>query len=237
MLPFCFECGSEINESMMSCPKCVSGINKIIEKKQLRTCLHSDCNLQIEKGHYYCIKHAIKTNDDWCDICNEETGYHYPNSQQFGYGIAGTRNPRWAQRDYVIGSPKCRKCGKERGYVHPFIITAVISTALILLGGGIYIANQVEFCGLLLLFFFGIALFLIGNFWGGDGKEVTPINKLEKEILGISKSNAQLIFVEEDSPILKQRILHRKNMDGIISHLKGKYLDDEIKDTIDKIDN
>ena len=165
MLPFCFECGTEIEESWKSCPKCVPGINNFIEKKPLRKCLYSDCNLQIQKGHYYCIKHAIKTNDDWCDLCKEETGYHYPNSQQFGYGIAGTRNPRWAQRDYVIGSPKCQKCGKERGYIHPFIFTPFIFSALILLIGIIYIANQFgEIYGALMLMFYVIALYLIGVF-------------------------------------------------------------------------
>ena len=244
MLSFCFECGSEINESMMSCPKCVSGINKIIEKKPLRTCLHSDCSLQIQKGHYYCIAHAIKTNDDWCDICKEETGYHYPNSQQFGYGIAGTRNPRWAQRDYVIGSPKCRKCGKERGYVHPLFFWSAICGLIILSIGFLRIAFPIlediielsDFCGVLIIIFAVIAVILLLKSMEVE-KDVTPMNKLEEKILEASKRNGRLIFVEDDSPTLKERILHRKNMNDVISHLKGEYLDDDIKYTIDKIDN
>lgn len=246
MLPFCFECGAEIEESWKSCPKCVPENGNIIEKKPLRSCLHSDCILQIQKGHYYCVKHAIKTHDDWCDICKEVTGYHYPNTQQYSYGVSESRNPRWAQRDYIFGTPKCRKCGKERGYVHGGVfVGGIIFLIVAFLFIGIYILDPIieaivnfsVLAGYLFIIFCIIVAILLSTWDIKLEEEVTPMNKLEEKILESSKNNNQIIYAEDAPSILRQRILGRKAIDEIISHLKGEYLEDKIKHKIDNIES
>ena len=98
------------------------------------------------------------------------------------------------------------------------------------------IVNFSDLAGCLLIIFCIIVAILLSTWDIKLEEEVTPMNKLEEKIIESSKNNNQLIYAEDAPPILRQRILGRKTIDEIISHLKGEYLEDKIKHKIDNIE-